>query len=119
VVGVDGPNYEAARATLDVHRGERLITVLTPEKRYYVASQMPMTQVALHIRPLRDLYVSLGDQLEDGSWLVSLHLKPFVSWIWAGCILMGLGGIFAAADRRYRRLAERTLPAGSTSTQTS
>ena len=119
VVGVDGPNYEAARATLDVHRGERLITVLTPEKRHYVASQMPMTQVALHIRPLRDLYVSLGDQLEDGSWLVSLHLKPFVSWIWAGCILMGLGGIFAAADRRYRRLAERTLPAGSTSTQTS
>ncbi len=113
VQGVDGPNFEAARATIDVHRGERRITTMTPEKRFYVAHQMPMTQIALHVRPLRDLYVALGDQLEDGSWIVSLHHKPFISWIWLGCILMGLGGLFAAGDRRYRRLAERSAPAGA------
>jgi len=113
VTSRDGSNFEAAQATLDVHRGERLITTLNPEKRFYVAHQMPMTQVALHIGPLRDVYVSLGDQLTPDTWLVNLHLKPFISWIWAGCILMALGGIFAASDRRYRRLAERSAPAGA------
>ncbi len=59
----------------------------------------------------RDVYVSLGEQLEDGAWIVSLYYKPFISWIWAGCVLMGLGGVFAAADRRYRRLAARDAAA--------
>ncbi len=113
VEGVQGPNFDAARATIDVARGERHMTTLTPEKRLYHAQQMPMTEVSIHVRPLRDVYVSLGDRLEDGSWLVSLYYKPFISWIWVGCILMGLGGIFAAADRRYRKLAERRVAAGA------
>ncbi|MGL1832105.1 heme lyase CcmF/NrfE family subunit [Rhodocyclaceae bacterium SMB388] len=110
---VQGSNYEAARAQMDVYRGDRLLTHMTPEKRAYVASAMPMTQVSLHIGPFRDLYVSLGDQLDSDTWLVNVYIKPFISWIWAGCILMGLGGIFAASDRRYRRLAERSAPAGA------
>ena len=108
---VEGPNYEAARGLIEVFRGDRPWTVMTPEKRFYVASAMPMTQVSLDIGPFRDLYVSLGDQLDAETWLVNLHIKPFISWIWAGCVLMGLGGIFAASDRRYRRLAERAAPA--------
>ena len=111
---VDGPNYEAARGVIDVYRGERLLKTMTPEKRFYVAHSMPMTQVSLQIGPFRDLYVSLGDQLNADTWLVNLHIKPFISWIWAGCVLMVLGGIFAAADKRYRRLAEREAPAGAT-----
>ena len=110
---VEGPNYQAARGVLDVYRGDRLWTTMTPEKRFYVASAMPMTQVSLDIGPFRDLYVSLGDQLDADTWLVNLHIKPFISWIWAGCVLMGLGGIFATADRRYRRLAERAAPAAT------
>ncbi|HNR61866.1 MAG TPA: cytochrome c-type biogenesis CcmF C-terminal domain-containing protein, partial [Thauera sp.] len=46
-------------------------------------------------------------------WIVSLYYKPFISWIWLGCTLMGLGGLFAAADRRYRRLAERDAKVGA------
>ena len=110
---VEGPNYQAARAVIDVYRGDRPWTTLTPEKRFYVASAMPMTQVSLDIGPFRDLYVSLGDQLDAEIWLVNLHIKPFISWIWAGCVLMALGGIFAASDRRYRRLAERSAPAAA------
>lgn len=105
---VEGPNYQAARGVIDVYRGDRPWRTMTPEKRFYVASAMPMTQVSLDIGPFRDLYVSLGDQLDAETWLVNLHIKPFISWIWAGCILMALGGIFAASDRRYRRLAERS-----------
>ena len=110
---VEGPNYEAARGVIDVFRGDRPWTTMTPEKRFYVASAMPMTQVSLDIGPFRDIYVSLGDQLNAETWLVNLHIKPFISWIWLGCILMCLGGIFAASDRRYRRLAERAAPAGA------
>ena len=111
---VQGPNYQAQRGLIEVYRGDRHVTTLRPEKRFYVAHQMPMTKVALHVRPLRDLYVSLGDPVDDGAaWVVNLSRKPFISWIWLGCILMGLGGIFAASDRRYRKLAQRSVPAAA------
>jgi cytochrome c-type biogenesis protein CcmF len=33
---------------------------------------------------------------------VRVYIKPFVDWIWAGCLLMAFGGILAISDRRYR-----------------
>jgi cytochrome c-type biogenesis protein CcmF len=113
VTDVPGPNYDAARATVVVHDGERPVATLTPEKRSYRAQGMPMTEASLDIGLFRDIYVALGAEVEDGAWLVSLYYKPFISWIWLGCTLMGLGGIFAAADRRYRRLAERRVVAAA------
>ncbi len=110
---VAGPNYDAARATIEVSRGGISIATLQPEKRLYRAQGMPMTEAALDIGPFRDVYVSLGEQVDNGSWIVSLYYKPFISWIWLGCTLMALGGIFAASDRRYRRLAERAAPAAA------
>lgn len=112
-----GANYAAARATLDVTRGDIKIATLNPEKRFYQAQQMPMTEASIDIGPFRDVYVNLGDQLEDGAWVVGLFYRPFISWIWLGCALMALGGVFAAADRRYRRLAEREVPAGAAARQ--
>ena len=108
-----GPNYAAARGEIEVTRGGTKIATLTPEKRFYHAQQMPMTEASIDIGPFRDVYVNLGEQLEDGSWVVGLFYRPFISWIWLGCTLMALGGIFAASDRRYRRLAEREAPAGA------
>ena len=102
VTNVRGPNYIAARAKITVTRDERPVTVLYPEKRLYVVQNMPMTEAAIQPGLTRDLYVSLGDPLEGGGWLVSVRLKPFVDWIWGGCLIMALGGLFAASDRRYR-----------------
>ena len=51
----------------------------------------------------RDLYVSLGEEVEGGAWIVRLYIKPFIDWIWGGCVLMALGGALAASDRRYRQ----------------
>ncbi|MBI1907626.1 MAG: c-type cytochrome biogenesis protein CcmF, partial [Rhodocyclales bacterium] len=113
VADVPGPNYDAARATVVVHDGERLLTTLSPEKRSYRAQQMPMTEAALDIGLFRDVYVALGAEVDGGAWLLSLYHKPFISWIWFGCTLMGLGGVLAAADRRYRRLAERRVAAAA------
>ncbi|MDY0072321.1 MAG: heme lyase CcmF/NrfE family subunit [Thauera sp.] len=110
---IDGPNYDAARAHIMVTRNGKEVALLHPEKRLYRAQGMPMTEASIDIGAFRDVYVSLGEQVEDGAWIVSLYYKPFISWIWLGCTLMGLGGLFAVADRRYRRLATRDakLPA--------
>jgi cytochrome c-type biogenesis protein CcmF len=51
---------------------------------------------------LRDLYVALGEPLENGAWIVRVYHKPFVDWIWFGCMLMAFGGFLAVTDRRYR-----------------
>src|SRR5204863_5970511 len=78
------------------------VVTLHPERRVYNVQNMPMTEAAIDPGFTRDLYVSLGDALEDGGWLMRVHYKPFVSWIWSGCLIMGLGGFLAATDRRYR-----------------
>ncbi len=46
--------------------------------------------------------MALGEPLENGAWAVRVHIKPFVRWIWLGSLLMALGGVLAASDRRYR-----------------
>jgi cytochrome c-type biogenesis protein CcmF len=102
VTNVRGPNYIAARAQVTVTRNDRPVTVLYPEKRLYVVQNMPMTEAAIQPGLTRDLYVSLGDPLEGGGWLVKAQVKPFVDWIWGGCLIMALGGLLAASDRRYR-----------------
>jgi cytochrome c-type biogenesis protein CcmF len=99
---VKGPNYIAARATMSVTRGGKPVTVLYPETRFYVVPRRPMTEAAIAPGLTRDLYVSLGDQLDGGAWLVKVQHKPFIDWIWGGCIIMALGGLLAASDRRYR-----------------
>ncbi len=99
---VRGPNYTAARGTVEVARDGTLVATLHPEKRLYLAQRAPMTESAIDAGLLRHLYVSLGEPLPQDQWLVRIHHKPFVSWIWIGCLLMALGGLLAVLDRRYR-----------------
>jgi cytochrome c-type biogenesis protein CcmF len=102
---VDGPNYTAAQAKMLVFKGPRPVTVMYPERRVYNVQEQVMTEAAIHPGLTRDLYVSLGDPLDqNGTWLVKVQHKPFVDWIWGGCLIMALGGLLAASDRRYRVL---------------
>ncbi|MGZ5094497.1 MAG: heme lyase CcmF/NrfE family subunit [Burkholderiales bacterium] len=109
---VKGPNYGAARATMVVSKSGKHVTILQPEKRIYTVQNSPMTEAAIDPGFTRDLYVSLGDPLGDGFWLVRVYYKPFVSWIWGGCLMMALGGLLAATDRRYRMATRREREAG-------
>ncbi len=111
---VQGPNYVAARARFEIDRGGEVEQVLFPEKRFYPVSQMPTTDAAIDRGFTRDLYVSLAEARDDGAWIVRLQIKPFMNWIWAGAVLIALGGGFAAADRRYRRAAARARKPGET-----
>ncbi|MBC7703407.1 MAG: heme lyase CcmF/NrfE family subunit, partial [Rhodoferax sp.] len=115
VVDIVGPNYKAVRATVSVSRNGQPVSTLAPERRVFNVSGQPMTEVALDRGISRDLYVALGDPVSATAWSVRLHHKPFVNWIWIGCILMALGGVMAVADRRYRRQTKtaRDRPADS------
>ena len=97
-----GPNYSAQIGQVGVTREGRSVALLHPEKRRYHAAGQTMTEAAVDARWTRDLYVSLGDPLADGTWTLRLHFKPFIRWIWAGWLLMALGGLLAITDRRYR-----------------
>ena len=97
-----GPNYSGDRATIHVIQNGREIAELHPEKRVYKVRGMPMTEAGIDPGFLRDIYVALGEPLEDGAWAVRLHVKPFVRWIWLGGLPMALGGFLAVSDRRYR-----------------
>jgi cytochrome c-type biogenesis protein CcmF len=99
----DGPNYTAAQAKILVSRDRKPVTVMYPERRIYTVQEQVMTEAAIHPGLTRDLYVSLGDPLgASGTWLVKVQHKPFIDWIWGGCLIMALGGLLAASDRRYR-----------------
>jgi len=101
-----GPNYRADVGDVELSRDGKVLRMLHPEKRGYFSTTMPMTEAAIDTGLTRDVYVSLGEQLEAGdnaAWAMRVYHKPFVSWIWGGGLLMALGGTLAALDRRYRK----------------
>ncbi|MDF1527874.1 MAG: heme lyase CcmF/NrfE family subunit [Sedimenticola sp.] len=102
-----GPNYQAFRGEVDIHYQGKQISHLNPEKRNYKTG-MPMTEAGIDDGLFRDLFVALGEPLgTDGAWSVRIYHKPFVRWVWLGGILMALGGLLAASDRRYYRLKKK------------
>jgi len=98
----NGPNYAAAQGLVEVTRDGKPVATMRPEKRIYRVQQNPMTEAAINTGFTRDLYVSLGEPVGNTAWIVRVYYKPFVDWIWGGCVLMALGGLLAATDRRYR-----------------
>ena len=100
---LQGPNYVAMQGQMQVTRNGGVPLEMRPEKRIYRVQQNPMTEAAIDAGVTRDLYVSLGEQVEGGAWIVRVYVKPFIDWIWGGCLLMALGGLLAVTDRRYRR----------------
>jgi len=113
---VRGPNFDAMRGHLVVTRDGKPVSDMYPEKRVYRIQRNPMTEAAIDSRIKGDLYVQLGEVIKGDTWLVRIWVKPFVSWIWFGCLMMGLGGMLAVTDRRYRVRA--TQPGGSRPTAT-
>ena len=103
---ITGPNYVADQGEFAVVESGRRFS-LRPEKRTYLARRNMMTEAAIDPGFGRDIYLSLGEPLEDGAWAVRIQVKPLVRWIWLGGLLMALGGCIAVLDPRYRRLRKR------------
>ena len=106
----EGPNYTAQKGHLSVTKDNQLIATMNPEKRVYRVQTMPMTEAAIDAGFTRDLFVALGEPRgEEGAWSLRIYVKPFIRWIWLGTIIMALGGLLAATDKRYR-LARKDKP---------
>ncbi|MCG8535871.1 MAG: heme lyase CcmF/NrfE family subunit, partial [Pseudomonadales bacterium] len=102
VEDIKGPNYFSTRGLVSVSKNGDYVGLLTPEKRRYFVRQDIMTEAAIDAGFSRDLYVALGEPLDDGSWAVRIYFKPFMRWVWGGGVIMALGGFIAMSDRRYR-----------------
>lgn len=107
---VQGPNYHGTRARIRLEKGSQTHFIY-PEKRLYDIAQMPMTDSAIDVNPIRDIYVALGEPLGEGAWSVRIYYKPLVRWIWAGGFIIFLAGVLALTDRRYYQKQAKRLEA--------
>ena len=100
----EGPNYVSDQGVFSIKRNGTEVIELRPAKRRYLASGDMMTEADIDAGFTRDLYISMGEPVGDGSaWAVRVYHKPMVRWIWLGALFMVFGGFIAALDRRYRR----------------
>ncbi|MEO1000157.1 MAG: cytochrome c-type biogenesis CcmF C-terminal domain-containing protein, partial [Pseudomonadota bacterium] len=111
-----GPNFITDKGTVTMIRDGVEVGTLHPEKRFYPVAGMSTTEAGIDYGITRDVYVSLGDQQEDGAWALRSYLKPFATWLWIGSAVMALGGILSLTDRRYRvgaAVRRRPAPSGA------
>jgi len=101
-VDVRGPNYDAVQALVVVTHGGKPVTVLEPQKRHFRIQQTDNSKAAISVGWSRDLFVAMGNPLGNGAWSMRIQYKPLVRYIWLGALVMALGGLTAATDRRYR-----------------
>ncbi|WP_420591411.1 heme lyase CcmF/NrfE family subunit [Bacterioplanoides sp.] len=99
---IQGPNYTSQATRFKVYDGDKLVDTMTPEKRRYTARGTVMTEAEIDVNLWRDVYVSMGEPLQNGAWGMRLQVKPFMRWVWLGAIFMSLGGLMAIMDKRYR-----------------
>jgi cytochrome c-type biogenesis protein CcmF len=102
VENLQGPNYIANDATIEVRRDGKLITIAHPERRYFALQDQTTAVTWIRTNPIADLYVALGDPADAGGWTIRAYWKPLVSWIWGGALVMALGGVVSLSDRRWR-----------------
>ena len=104
---LQGPNYQAVRADIEVTMNGAPVAMMHPEKRAFTTAQSVTSETAIDRSIFRDLYLALGDEVGNGAWTVRVYHKPLVNWIWGGALLMALGGAFAVSDRRYALAARK------------
>jgi cytochrome c-type biogenesis protein CcmF len=106
---VQGENYVADEAVIEIWSDGEKTGELFPQKRVYSGKSSPMTDASIDKTFFRDLYGALGEELEGGAWSMRMYYKPLIRWIWLGCILMTIGGVLAVSDRRYRQTVRQKV----------
>jgi cytochrome c-type biogenesis protein CcmF len=115
---VQGPNFQAIEGEIEIRRNGEFVAELRPQKRTYLVQQSPMTEAGIDAGWNRDLFVALGDPLGNNAWSVRLQYKPLIRFIWLGALIMAIGGLVAASDRRYRLTAAAREPRAELSGET-
>ena len=100
---VMGPNYTSKQGIIALSGEGEITAYIHPEKRRYIPSGQVMTEAAISAGLSKDIYVAMGEEIDNGTWAMRIHIKPMVRFIWLGGLMMALGGLLAAWDKRYRR----------------
>ena len=109
---LQGPNYVAEQATIQVRRDGRTIAVMYPERRFFALQNQTTSVTAIRTSPAFDLYLALGEAADANGWTIRAYWKPMISWIWGGALVMAFGGVVSLSDRRWRiGAAARARPA--------
>ena len=95
-----GSNYDAVQAKFYIEDKNGNSFNLNPEKRRYFTRGQITTETAIYVTPIRDIYLTIGDQLEDGSWIVNVQINFLIRWIWFSACLMGFAGVVLIFSRR-------------------
>jgi len=109
---IEGPNYDGVRGEIAVFQDGEQIATLHPEKRQYWVQRSVMTEAGIDMKWNKDVFAALGEELGAGRWSVRAQVRPLVNYVWLAAMLMAIGGIVAALDRRYRTARVRE-PAGA------
>ena len=96
-----GPNFLSKSAIISFENGKNTSEVIT-EKRTYSPSGQLTTEAGIKAELFKDLYVSMGDNLETEIWSFKVQIKPFIRWIWLGALLIAIGSFFSGV-RQIRR----------------
>ena len=116
---VEGPNFSAWEGVIDIRHDGEFVGEVRPQKRQYLVQQNWMTEAGILANWNRDLFVALGDQLGNDVWSVRVQYKPMIRFIWLGALVMALGGLIAATDRRYRVRVRAEKRVGDVATESS
>ena len=102
-IGVEkNSNYDSIQASFLVEDQNGRAFNLKPEKRRYFTRGQITTETAIQVTALRDIYITIGDQLDDGSWVVNVQINYLIRWIWFSALLMGFAGIILVFSKRAK-----------------
>ncbi len=102
VSDVEGPNYAAVQAVVEISKDGNILTTVRPQKRQYRVQKSWMTEAGIHPMWNKDLFVALGDQLSPTTWSMRIQYKPMIRFIWIGAFIMALGGLVALGGKSKR-----------------
>ena len=97
---IKNSNHDSIKASFLVKNSKGQIFDLSPEKRKYFARGQITTETAIQITPLKDIYMTIGDQLDDGSWVVNIQINYLIRYIWFSACLMALAGLLLVFSKR-------------------
>ena len=101
---VNKSNHDAIKANFRIEDSFSNSFSLSPEKRKYFTRGQITTETAIYVTPLRDIYLTIGDQLEDGSWIVNIQINYLIRWIWISAVLMSFAGLMLIFSKQRQKI---------------
>ena len=116
VLGIDNAeneNYRSSTLRLQASKNGNDLGVLTPERRFYIASSQPTSEVAIRRGINEDLYINFAGPSDDGKRaVVEAYVFPLVDWIWIGYWAVLLGTLICLIPSKQRLVWPRTEVVG-------